>query len=78
MAKKKPDRIAVLATLGPTPQTGRPPRRPKGVDERLTQIIRESEAWVRLIREVWFDPNDPLVEDAIGAIEHYQIPAQYD
>ena len=78
MAKKKPDRIAVLATLGPWPQPGRRPKRPRGVDARLTQMIRESAAWVRLVREVWFDPDDPLVEEAIGATERDGLPEQYD
>ena len=78
MAKKKPDRIAVLATLGQKPQTGRRPKRPKAVDERLKQMIQESEAWVRLVREVWFDPSDPLIEDAIGATVCEGLPDQYD
>lgn len=78
MAKKKPDRIAVLATLGQRPQTGRRPKRPKTVDERLKQLVHESEAWGRLVREVWLDPSDPLIEDAIGATVCEGLSEQYD
>jgi hypothetical protein len=65
-------------SLGRLPQTGRRPRKPKTVDARLDQLVKDSDAWVRLFREVWFDPSDPLIEDAIGASEQPELSDQYD
>lgn len=76
MAKKKLD---VRSTLGvDTSLTGRKPTRPKSLDARLEQLAKESETWLRLFREVWFDLDDPLIADAAGASELPDLSQPYD
>ena len=30
-------------------------------------MLKESESWLRLLREVWFNPSEPFIESGIGA-----------
>jgi hypothetical protein len=78
MAKKKPNRAAVLATLGEQPQTGRKPKRPEKLDARLDQLIKECDRWLRLFREAWFNPGSPHIQLAIGATEQKDLLRRYD
>jgi len=79
MAKKKLTANDVSKSLGVNHSlTGRKPQHPKAVDERLEQLIKESESWLRLAREVWFNPGEPLIADARGATELPQLSLHYD
>lgn len=77
MAKKKQTEDDVSVVLGRHKQTGRRPRKEKTVDKRLEHLVKESEVWIRLVRESWFDPEDPLIRDAIGASERPGLPDKY-
>ena len=76
MAKKKLDVKTILGV--DSSLTGRKPKRPKQVDGRLDQLVKESETWMRLFGEVWFNPDDPLIELAIGASELPNLGQSYD
>jgi hypothetical protein len=78
MAKSKPTKQQVLASLAPHAQTGRKPKKPPTVDGRLDQLIKDSEAWIRKIQEVWFAQDDPLIEDAVGATTQPNLADKYD
>ena len=56
-----------LVFFGETPVRGRRPKVPKELDLRLEHLLKESEAWLRLLREVWFNPSQPFIESGIGA-----------
>lgn len=68
----------VRRSLGPQPMTGRRPTSPAKIDQRLQQVIKESNAWLRLFREVWFYPVESMLDLAVGAGEHPDLPASYD
>lgn len=78
MAKKKSTKEQITVLFGPDPQTGRRLKKPKTVDARLEQLVKENKAWIRLVKECWFDPGDPLIEHAIGATELPELPATYE
>jgi len=77
MPKKKPTKQDALHNLGPHAQTGRKPKKPATIDARLDQLIKDSESWNRQVREAWFDPGDPLIEDGIGATICQNLPDFY-
>jgi hypothetical protein len=66
MPSKKPIKKP-LVFFGETPVRGRRPKAPKQLDLRLEHLLKESEAWLRLLREVWFNPSQPFIELGMGA-----------
>lgn len=66
MPNKKPIKKP-LVVFGETPVRGRRPKVPKELDLRLEHLLKESETWLRLLREVWFNPSEPFIEAGIGA-----------
>lgn len=66
MPSKKPTKKPVVF-FGETPVRGRRPKVPKELDLRLEHLLKESESWLRLLREVWFNPGEPFIEAGIGA-----------
>ncbi len=76
-AKPTLDDIRTFLATG-TSQPGRRPKKPKGVEARLEQLAKESDAWVRLCAEVWFPADEPLIEEAIGAGNISDVAERYD
>ena len=78
MAKPKPTKLQVLVSLAPHAQTGRKPKKPPTANGRLDQLIKDSDAWIRKIQEVWFAQDDPIIEDAVGATTQPNLADKYD
>ena len=79
MLKSKPTRddIETFIALG-TCQTGRRPMKPKGLDHRLEQFVKEGERWMRLCAEVWFPHDDQLIEEGTGALTPDDLAERYE
>lgn len=79
MSNKKLTANDVSKSLGADKtQTGRKPKRPKGLVARLEQLNKEADSWLRLFREVWFDPSDPIIADAVGSSELSDLSEVYN
>jgi len=57
---------------------GKPFVRPKTLDAGLRQIIDESNTWIRRHRQVWFDPDAPVIEIDSEVESPEQIPELLD
>lgn len=79
MAIRKLSEQDVQNSIVPQPIPGRRPKSPTRIDQRLQQLVAESNTWIRLFREVWFFPPPAgMLELAVGASDHPDMPERYD